>query len=255
MKQGLGLAATFLFIITGCSHSVLHKPPKIELPSLAEWPTYYRQNFSRLESMQSKARITVESSEMSSHFTTNMMYSAPDVLFLEAGGPLGIDFGKFFIGKQRFILYNQYENQFLCGSLDETYYNTFLQTSLTFSQIKNAFIGYVQLPDNLVLADDRHGIFTALIAGGRWRFVVDPNSGTLQSWEIQQNGQVVFKEEFKSYRGIDNVVIPGFVRIVNPLKPELLSVFHTDVKVNETIKPDAYHIVISPKVKQLMIRE
>lgn len=254
MKQAAGaiLVLSFLLLV-GCASTSIRKSPELHLTAITEWPVLYHRNYSALETMRSKARLTVETPSMANHFTVRFIYASPDTLFMEAEGPLGVNIGKIFIGRQRFIVYNQYDNQFFSGGLDEDYYNTFLETDIRFKQIKNAAIGYVNLPQNLQLVDKKHGIFAARVGGAKWRFEVDVNTGILRSWEISRDGRTEFVQEFKNYRVIDGLLIPGFVRIILPQKKQLMSIFHKDIKLNRPVNPEEYRIEINPKVKQLIV--
>ena len=236
-----------------CTPPTLLKPGKIEYSELADWPAAYQANFEKLKSLQGQARISVESPDGAMSFDINVIYVAPDTLFMSAEGPFGIDLGKIFMGKNRFIIYNQINNQFFAGELDEDYYNTFLQTDLSLKQIKNAFLGYVPLPDNLKLVDQRHGIFAALVDGKKWRIAVNRESGNLESLEISQDNQIILKEELQEYRSIDGINFPKFIRLTVPDKKEMVAIFYKNFKINETVNKDLYHIEIGPKTKQLII--
>jgi len=256
MKKTIGITLTLtLSILLSCASTGLRKPVSLEINSLEEWPEAYRHNFGDLHTLQSKARLTIQTPEMSMHMTTQLIYAAPDTLFLQAEGPLGMDVGKIFIGKDRFLIFNQYQNHFFSGSLQDEYYNTFLQTNLTFKQIKYALIGYVPLPTGLKLVDRKHGIFSALVNGEKWRLKVDPQRGVLQSSEIFKNGKITLKQEFENYRFVKGILIPGRVRITLPEQKERLSIFHKNIRINEQINPHLYQIEIGPKVKQLIVKE
>ncbi len=237
-----------------CSPVAMKKEPKLEVPTLAEWPAVYRDNFAAIRTLQSKAQINIESPELSTRFTVQFLYVAPDTLFLQAEGPFGIQVGKIFIGRERFLIYNQYNNQFIAGSLDDPYYSRFLQTDFSFQEIKNVLMGFVRLPENLKLLDEAHGVFGARVDGNKWRLVVNPRTGLLEKREIISGGKVVLQEEFKNYRRIDGTVIPGFVRVLLPAKRELFSVRHTHIRLNEPVPQEKYRIEIDPRVEQLIIQ-
>ncbi len=256
MKKTAGIIFTLnLFLLLSCASTGLRKPVSLMIHSPEEWPEAYRLNFEKLRTLQSKARLTIQTPEMSMHLTVQLLYAAPDTLFLQAEGPLGMDVGKIFIGRNRFLIYNQYQNHFFSGSLEDEYYNTFLETNLTFRQIKYALLGFVPLPANLQLVDRKHGVFSALVNGEKWRFKVDLRRGVLQSREIFRNGEPVFKQEFENYRLIKGILIPGRVRIMLPQKHEGFSVSHKNIRINEPIDPRIYQIEIGPKVKQLIVKE
>ncbi|GAB4367933.1 MAG: hypothetical protein Kow0042_08860 [Calditrichia bacterium] len=244
-----------LFFQWNCASMSPGKSANLNLISLEDWPQAYQKNFQAIRTMKSKTHFTVETPEFSATFTASFFYAAPDTLMVQAEGPFGMDLGKLFIGNHRFILYNQFNNQFFSGSLSDAYYNTFLQTSLTLKQVKYALLGYVPLPPNLKLIDKQNGIFRAEQENEVWLFVVDVGDGTLRSWEIQVGDQTRFRQEFKYYRFIENCIVPRLSRLVLPERQEMVSIYHKDIEINRSLDPEQYHIVIGPKVKQLMIQE
>ena len=250
------ISGTFYLLVVfylSCTPPTLLKPAKLEYTDLSTWPAAYRNNFEKLTTLQGQARISVESPDGAINFDINVIYVAPDTLFMSAEGPFGIDLGKIFMGKNRFIIFNQFNNQFFSGDLDEDYYNTFLQTDLSLKQIKYAFLGYVPLPANLHLVDEKHGIFAALVDGKKWRIVVDLSSGALQNLKISDNNQIILNEELQEYRTINGIVFPKLIRLTVPDKKEMVAIFYRNFKIDEKVNKDSYHIEIGPKTKQLII--
>jgi hypothetical protein len=243
----------FVLILSGCGSSKLLNHASLNLKSIRDWPLIYQNNYQLLKSVYCKTRLTIESSELSTNVSAKLIYVSPNDLYLKAEGLLGLDIGEIFIGDKRFIIYNQYDNQFIAGYLDEDYYNTFLQTDLTFQQIKNAVIGYVPLPSNLKLVDESDGIFSALVENNIWRFKVEKKTELLRTFEVVKNNQVILKEEFTKYKSIKGVMIPTLIRIILPQKLEMVSFFHKDLVVNDAINFPSYKIEIGPKVKQLIV--
>lgn len=254
MKKLTGVLLGMLILhFSGCTPGTIYKQPPPSFTSLNNWPDYYQKNYHRLLTMQSEALISLESPSMAMNFTVEMLYAAPDTLFIQAEGPFGIDVGKFFIGRQRFIIYNQFNNTFITGSLDDKFTSTFLETHLSLREIKNAFIGYSPLPPQLQLVDQQHGIFAAPVNDKKYRYQVNPASGYLESLEIIRENQVLLKEEFKNYTLVEDVIIPRLTRITLPQKKEMVAIYHKNIKINSKIQRDYYAIVIGPKVKQLFI--
>jgi len=251
MKKGSFLI--ILSIILNCTPVTLKKTPHLKFDSLQNWPVLYHENYQKLRTLKSEARISLESSQFATNFNVDLIYSAPDTLFVQAEGPFGLDIGKIFIGRERFILFNQFNNQFLSGSLDDEYYNTFLETELTFREIKNGFIGYTQLPENIILAEEKGGIFQAAAAGNTWRFTVNLETGTLKTFEIIENSQVVYRQELLSYTESEGVVFPRFIRMILPQKKEMVAIYHKNIKINQPVDKNSYLIEVGPKTRQLII--
>jgi len=242
-----------LLIFGGCASRAIQRTPEAKFTTLAQWPLFYQQNHLRLQSLKSEARISLESPSLATTITVALVFAAPDTLFLQAEGFLGMDLGKIFIGKDRFLFYNQFNNQFLAGSLDDPHYSTFLETNLTFRQLKNAFLGFAPLPEDLVLVDAEQGLFSSSRDLQESRYKVNRNDGTLEWMEFYQDGQMVLKQEFKSYASYKGLLFPRITRLILPQRKEMVAILHKNIKINEAIDRNTYFIEIGPKTRQLTI--
>ena len=242
-----------LLILGGCASQSIQRAPEVKFTTLADWPFFYRQNHLRLQSLKSEVRLSLESPSLATNITVALIFAAPDTLYLQAEGFLGMDLGKIFIGKDRFLFYNQFNNQFLAGSLDDPHYSTFLETNLTFRQLKNAFLGFAPLPEDLVLVDAEQGLFSFSRDLQESRYKVNRNDGTLEWMEYYQDGQVILKQEFKSYTSYKGLLFPGITRLILPQRKEMVAILHKNIKINEAIDRNSYFIEIGPKTRQLTI--
>ncbi len=244
-----------LILFMACAPTAIHQKRPPQYKSLETWPDYFRKNQEKLRTVKSNALITLESPSMAGNFPVEMIFAAPDTLFMKAEGPLGIDLGKIFVGRSRFILYNQFNNSFVAGSLDDPFYSTFLETNLTLQEIKNAIIGYPPLPADLKLVDEKHGIFLAATIDGKNRVTVNTDTWQLETIEIYHNNKVVIRQEYAKYITQNNVIMPRLIRLILPQKKEMVAIYHKNIKINSELNKDYYSIVIGPKVKQLIISD
>lgn len=238
----------------GCGGGLKSRVSQPFLTDLQEWPLQFRMNRERIRTLSGKARLTIESAQYSGHVSVKTYYVAPDTVFLQAEGPLGIDVGKIFIGKNRFIFYNQYENSFLSADLDDPFLGRFLQTNVQLKDLKRAIAGDTPvLPSALRLIDNRRGVFVYTDGINKFRYIVNPATGLLEAWESVSDGKVEIREEFKNYREIDGVYVASFIKITLPQQMERISIFYKEMKVNKPVDPHIYTIEINPNVKQLNI--
>jgi hypothetical protein len=236
-----------------CASHPVQRTSEVKFTTLAQWPLYYQRNHLGLQSLKSEVWLSLESPSLATTITVALVFTAPDTLFMQAEGFLGMDLGKIFIGKDRFILYNQFNNQFLAGSLDDQHYNTFLETTVTLRQLKNAFIGFTPLPENLSLMDEEQGLFISQSDQQASRYKVNGQDGNLEWMEFYQDGKMVLKQEFKSYSSYKGLFFPRITRIILPQRKEMVAILHKNIKINEAIDTNSYFIEIGPKTKQLII--
>ena len=60
----------------------------------------------KINTLQASCRISVDSEEFSGNFFASVYYTQNDSLLISVSGPFGIQAGTLFIGKERFIFYN-----------------------------------------------------------------------------------------------------------------------------------------------------
>jgi len=239
-------------LIIGCAGGIKYKKVQPFITDLGDWPLKYQSNSGQIHTFKASARFTIESASYSGHFSLKTYWIQPDTLFLQAEGPLGLDVGKIFVGELRFILYNQYNNNFVSGNIDNPFFSKFLQTSFSLKELKQSILGRPPFPSsNIRLVDPTKGIFSVILGMNEYKYYVNPATGLLEKWENIENGQVLVREQFKNYKEIDDIFIPGFIQIYLPQQNERVSIFYKDIELNHPIENKIYTIEIGPKVKQL----
>lgn len=222
------------------------------LTDISNWPLQFEKNYNKINSLEGSARLTIESQEFSGHISLKTYWVKPDTFFIQAEGPLGLDIGKMFIGESRFIIYNQFENQFITGSVSDPYLGKFLQTDIYLRDLKQAILGRpLSFSPSLTLTDRDHGIFRQRIGDKNYRYIVNPATGLLERLEILEDNKVQIMEEFKNYQLINDIYIPFLIQITLPAEQQRISIFYKEIIFNKPIDSKIYTIDISPKVKQL----
>lgn len=246
------VALSLVLFLFGCSGGIKTRITKPVVTDIADWPQQFEANFSKISTLEGDARLTIETMEFSGHISLKTYWISPDTFFVQAEGPLGLDVGKMFIGESRFIIYNQFENQYLSGSIDDKFLAKFLQTDIYLKDLRQATLGRPLIhAASLTLADANHGIFRQRIGSVDYRYVVNPVTGLLERWEKLQNDRIQVLQEFKNYHQIDQVYLPYLVQITLPREQQRISIFYKEIILNNPIDSKIYTIEIGPKVKQL----
>jgi outer membrane lipoprotein-sorting protein len=241
-----------LIFFLGCAGGKKTNITKPVLTDISNWPIQFEENHDKINSLEGSARLTIESEEFSGHISLKTYWVKPDTFFIQAEGPLGLDIGKMFIGKSRFIIYNQFENQFITGSVNDPYLGKFLQTDIYLKDLKQAILGRpLNFSPSLRLTDRNSGIFRKRIGDKDYRYIVNPATGLLERLEILKDSQLQIIEEFKNYRSINDIYTPFLVQITLPTEKQRISIFYNEIIFNKPIDSKIYTIDISPKVRQL----
>ncbi len=241
-----------LALIAGCAAPLKRQTIAPFVREPARWPEAYQNNFRRIHTFEGTARLTIESPRVNGHVNIRVIWVAPDTLFVQAEGALGINVGKIFIGKQRFIIYNEYDNQYIAGELSNRYLARFLDTDFSLHDLQSALLGKPPIPlSGLQPADTSRGIFTRQEGEVKYRLVVDPQTGLLEKWEMIRRGRVVARMAFQRYRNQDGIYLPRLIRFTRPEYQERITVFYKTIQINRPIPPKHYTITIKAKAKQL----
>lgn len=239
-------------LLLGCAGTLPTRSARLPVPDLEHWPQVYQANQQQIHTLRAKARITVESMQQSGNLTVTVLWQEPDRAYLEAGGPLGLDLGKVFVGPHRFIVYNQYENHFLSGSLSDRFLSRLFDTDFTFSELKRVVVGLPLMEsDRLLLADAEHGIFLARQGPQKFRYQVNVTTGLLEKWELVGPEGTVVRQEFKRYRTVKGIVFPALIQLTNLKRRERISLFYQKIELNVPIDEQEMRIEVPPTVKQL----
>ena len=245
--------AVLLLAVSGCAGS-LQTGGRLDpfVTVLEAWPDAYRQNFARTGTFSATAKLTIESTQFAGNVDIDIDYTRPDKLAIKGEGPLGIDVARIFIGGDRFIVYDQHNNTFTSGSVADPYLNRFQQTSFSLRDVRLAALGQAMQPvEQPRLVDRVHGLFEATDEDFRYRYLVNPRSGLLESCEVLRDGRVFMRQEFRNYRRFGEVYVPGIVQVTLLEQKERISLFFKDVRVNQPIDPQRYVIHIPTEVDQI----
>lgn len=246
-----------LLLLAGCAGgrpSAAPVPPFLE--ALEVWPDVYRQNFEKIRSFTGKARLSVESEQFSGNVSMETNWINPERLFLKVEGPLGLDVGQIFVGANRFIWYNQYENHFISGSVNDPYLNRFMRTNITFADMKYNVLGYAgNWEEPLQLRNGMHGVFFTQIEDIEYQYLVNPETGLLENYEARREGRPFMRYDFKNYRVIDGIYVPMIIQITMIDQKERITIFYTDIVLNQPVDLQKLTIQIPSKVVQLNVNE
>lgn len=216
------------------------------------WPREYEANLNQIKTFYGKARLSVDSEAFSGDVSMEVNWINPEKLHLKAEGPLGIDIGKIYIGTRRFLVYDQHNNYYTSGDIDDPYLNRFQNTSFTLKDLKFAALGYALPVDkNPQLQDQLHGIFIHQDDDIQYRYLVNPQTGLLESCEAIRDGRIFMQQEFKNYRVVSGVYVPNFIQITLLDQKERISIFYQQIVINEPIAPLKFDVEISSKVEQI----
>ena len=224
---------------------------KVSFRQLLEFVENQQQ---QVKSLQAASRITIDSKEFSGHFYANILYQQSDSLLITVNGIFGLDAGNLFIGKDRFIFYNQISNKFYNGSVQDFKAKRFMQFPLTISELSNIFLGKenftimkiidYSLQNNLFLIKAQNGDFNYEI----W---IDHHTGHISKLNAYKMDQLLFTREYGDFIKQNGIYFPRKIIMSQVEDRQSLAIYYTDLKLNNEINRHKFDIKISDNAQQI----
>lgn len=208
----------------------------------------------KIVSISASSRISVDSPEFSGNFFADILYQEPDSLLIAATGPFGISAGTLFIGTERFIFYNQIANRFYTGSVDEYRERNFFQFPLKLSELLNVFAGKEHLTamkiEEYTLQDDQ--FFIKSRRGGIvYEILIEPANGQITKLTALNNDEILYVREYDDFIKDNGIVFPRKISMIRPGENQAVSIYHTQISVNEPLDKSRFQVRISDRAEQI----
>jgi len=253
MKKYLLFVLSFAFLVS-CSSPryILDK----EVVSFNELLKNIQNDQDKLETLSGSCRISVDTFEFSGTFYANIFYNNQDSLLLDASGPFGINVGKMFIGKKRFIFLNNMTNQFYTGTKSEIETQNFLQFPIKIDEltglvvardeIKNMKIINYTIENNSFFIHGQNGT-------NQYNIVIDNQNGHIKKIEYIFEDKVVLIKEYDKFVQLNGQYFPKFIKLTKPEEKQSISLYYDKVNLNQPITPSQFVVKISDSARQIKL--
>ena len=243
------------FILSACTG------PKLALDtekiSFNELLDYIQTGEDELKTLEASCRISVDSEEFSGNFFANLYYIKDDSLLLSVSGPFGIHAGSLFIGKDRFIFYNQMSNKFYNGSIKDFEDKNLFQFPLKMRELINIFTAKENLPSLKIedyKVDDGQYYINAKNGSDNFEIWVDNSTGRISKLSLIHDGEVVYIREYGDFSSTGkSSYFPRKITMMRPSEKQAVSVYYTNFSLNEEIARENFIINIADNAEQMLL--
>jgi hypothetical protein len=208
----------------------------------------------KIHSIQATSRISVDSEEFSGNFFADIIYLNTDSLLLSVSGPFGIHAGKLFIGKNRFLFFNQLSNKFYAGSVSEFRDKKFFQFPLSLSELIDIFAAKESFQAMRVERYDiQNGDFFLNAQNGSisYQIWVDDFSGKIKKISAANGTGVLYIREYNELKKISGIYFPRRISMMRPQNRQAVSIYYTKLQLNEKIDRSKFAITVSDHAEQI----
>ena len=234
--------------------------PKLDLDinkvSFNELLDYIQGEEDWLKTLNASCRISVDSEEFSGNFFANVYYIKNDSLLLSVSGPFGVQAGKLFIGKNRFIFFNQMTNKFYNGSIKDFENKHLFQFPLKMKELINFFSAKENLPSMKIkeyTIDNDLYFINAENGKDSYKIWIDNSVGRIVKISLYENEKIILTREYGDFLSAGEVYFPRMIKMVRPLEKQAISVYYTNLSFNEKIDRKNFIIDISDNAEQMLL--
>lgn len=244
-KSTIVISELVLFVaLTGCGR-IFQKPTlSLDAITIGEIRHRVEQNYLRFSTAKVRAKISLESPQMSFMANSNINIKKPDSLMINLSAGLGLGIGSIFLDKNQFLLYSSLDNTIYTGNPDSVNLRQFLLVDIKFEDIVQAFSGLhliktheqesLQLNHKQYLLIGKMGDFVL-------KYWVDPKKFVVTEYElINQSGKTIIKFEYDQFVKTNRVILPKTIRISQPDQRTRMTIVVTSLVVNEELSQNDF---------------
>jgi hypothetical protein len=212
------------------------------------------QEQNKIFSISAQSRISIDTEEYSGNFFADLLYNENDSLLISVTGPFGIDVGKMFLGKNRFIFFNQFSDQFYSGDIEDFKDRNFLQFPLKIHEISNFFTGKESIKNMKIIEyeiNDNMFYIRGENSDNTFNIWIDNVSGRIKKIEYMKQNSIVLIKEYNKFFKFNDTYFPKHIKLSRPLEKQVVSVYYNKIVLNQKIVPSDFMVNISDSARQI----
>jgi outer membrane lipoprotein-sorting protein len=199
-------------------------------------------NRRKIKSFEGNGTIIVNSPEMDNTATFRVVLQKPDSLYLTIMGPFGIELAQALVTKEKFVFYDALQNTAYTGSVNSNVLRSIFRINLSFSDLLDAFVGSVNLtqnlyrsPDNYLVEGDKY-VLTYLDSARENKTVykVDVRQLGITDYQLFSiNGDQILEGKYSKFELLENVAVPYKIQVQNIADDQKINIDYRKIIVNK----------------------
>ncbi len=240
----ISLIILFLFnillILIGCVPS--QPTEEFELLPSERLTNKLEANRRKIKTFDGSGTIFVNSPSMDNSATFRIVLQKPDSIYLTIMGPFGIELAQALVTKDKFTFYDALQNTAYVGSVNSNALQSIFRINLSFEDLLDAFIGSVNLtnnlyraPDNYYVEDERY-VLTYLDSArtNKTIYKVDVRQLGITNYQLfGLDETLMLQGNYSNFELLENVAVPYKIAIENKTDDQKISIDYKKITVNK----------------------
>jgi len=227
-------------IVTGCVPS--QPTEEFELLPSERLTNKLEANRRKIKNFEGSGTIFVKSPAMDNSATFRIVLLKPDSIYLTIMGPFGIELAQALVTKEKFTFYDALQNTAYVGSVNSNALQSIFRINLSFEDLLDAFIGSVNLtnnlyraPDNYYVEDERY-VLTYLDSArtNKTIYKVDVRQLGITNYQLfGLDETLMLQGNYSNFELLENVAVPYKIAIENKTDDQKISIDYKKITVNK----------------------
>jgi len=230
-----------LLVLPGCVPS---KPmDEVEILPSERLINKLEVNRRRIKSFEGTGTINVKANGMNQSASFRIVLQKPDSLYLTIMGPFGIELAQAVVTNNNFIFYDALHNTAYQGEVDSDILQEIFKINLSFGELMDAFIGSVNLTENLYQPPTDYNIdydkyvltYIEPETNHKTIYRVDIRElGITDYYVFDGGGSELLEGKYSNFDFHENVAVPYKIEIQNKEENQRIDIEYKNISVNKS---------------------
>lgn len=239
-KSLLLLSVFSVIIFDGCVPS---KPTEeVEILSSERLINKLEVNRRRIKSFEGNGTILVKNPQMNNSASFRVVLQKPDSIYLTIMGPFGIELAQALVTKNNYIFYDALNNTAYEGNTDDEVLRDVFKIDLSFNDLLDAFIGSVNLTNNLYKQPDEYQVvydkyfitYVDSVSLKSSQYKVDVRELGITDYVLKDDkNQVIIEGKYSDFGIMEGVAVPYKIELRNKKENQLIIVEYKNMFANK----------------------
>lgn len=199
-------------------------------------------NRRKIKNFEGTGTLYVKTSTLDNTASFRIVLQKPDSIYLTIMGPFGIELAQAVVTSERFIFYDALQNTAYVGTSNSNALQSIFRINLSFEDLMDAFVGSVNLTQNLYKPPDQYVIdydkyvltYEDSVRNIKTVYRVDVRQlGITDYFLTSFDGNLDVEGKYSSFELLETVAVPYKIRVQNKSENQLVSIDYKKITANK----------------------
>lgn len=199
-------------------------------------------NRRRIRNFEGSGTIEVQTPKLNNSADFRVVIQKPDSIYLSIMGAFGIELAQILVTRDNFIFYDALENTAYEGTPDNDFLQDIFHIDLPFNDIMDAFVGSVNLTQNLYKLPDDYKVdydqyvltYNDSLMSTKTQYKVDIRQLGITKYTLwDKNGDVALQGKYSKFNMVQGVPIPYKIEVQRSQEGQLININYKKMDAND----------------------